>query len=384
MMTSKTNRNLSKRVFLSPPYLNGHEIHFIQKAIKSNYIAPLGPQVDAFEKALSEYTCRRYAVAVISGTAAIHLALKAAGVCSGNIVLASSLTFIGSVSPICFLDAEPIFIDSDEISWNMDPNILKEAIRDLDKKGRRPSAVLPTDIYGQCADYDAINNICNEFEIPLIIDSAESLGGMYKNKPAGSNGKAAILSFNGNKIITTSGGGALLTDEKPIAEYARKLSQQSREPFPHYEHNEIGYNYRMSNIVAAVGIGQMQDLEWRVDKKREIFNTYRYLLKGTPGIVFMPEAAYGRCSRWLSVCLINPEDFGADREAIRTALEAVNIESRPVWKPMHLQPIFKDVRVFGGSVSEKLFERGLCLPSGLDLSYADQERICDIMKRCRG
>jgi dTDP-4-amino-4,6-dideoxygalactose transaminase len=382
-MNSKSNLQPSQRVFLSPPFINGHEIHFIQKAINSNYIAPLGPQVDDFEKTLSEYTGRRYALALSSGTAAIHLALKAAGVCSENLVLASSLTFIGSVSPICFLNAKPIFIDSDKTSWNMDPEILKEAIRDLDRKGHRPAAVIPTDIYGQCAEYDAINAICKEYEIPLIIDAAESLGASYKGKPAGGKGRASILSFNGNKIITTSGGGALLTDEKSIADYARKLSQQSREPAPHYEHKEIGHNYRMSNIVAAVGIGQMRDLQWRVDKKREIFNNYRNLFQDTPGISFMPEAPYGRCSRWLSVCLINPKDFGADRETIRMALENENIESRPVWKPMHLQPVFKDARAFGGAVSEKLFEEGLCLPSGLNLSYGDQERISTIVKKCR-
>lgn len=373
----------SKRVFLSPPYLNGNEIKYIQEAIASNYIAPLGPQVDAFEKELVDFTGKRYAVALSSGTAAMHIALRAVGVGSGSIVLASSLTFIGSVSPIEFLNAKPVFIDSDEISWNMDPHILKEAVRDLDRKGQRPSAVIPTDIYGQCADYDAIAEICDEYEIPLIVDSAESLGATYKDKPAGNEGAASILSFNGNKIITTSGGGALLTDDKPIAEYARKVSQQSREPFPHYEHNEIGYNYRMSNIVAAVGIGQIQDLEWRVDKKREILDTYRNLFQDTPGITFMPEAVYGRCSRWLSVCLINPKDFGADRETIRMALEDENIESRPVWKPMHLQPVFKDARVFGGAVSEKLFEQGLCLPSGLNLSHDDQERISTITKKCR-
>ena len=371
------------RIFLSPPFLNGNEIKYIQEAIASNYIAPLGPQVDAFEILLKECTGKQYVVALSSGTAAMHLALHAVSVGAGSAVLASSLTFIGSVSPICFLNAKPVFIDSDEISWNMDPLILKEAVRDLDRKGQRPSAVIPTDIYGQCADYAAIAETCAEYEIPLIVDSAESLGATYKDKPAGNEGAASILSFNGNKIITTSGGGALLTDDKTIAEYARKLSQQSREPFPHYEHNEIGYNYRMSNIVAAVGIGQMQDLEWRVDKKREIFKTYRNLFNDTPGITFMPEAVYGRCSRWLSVCLINPKDFGSDRETIRMALEDENIESRPVWKPMHLQPVFKGARVFGGAISEKLFEQGLCLPSGLDLAHGDQERISTIMKKCR-
>jgi len=370
------------RIFLSPPFLNGHEIKFIQDAIASNYIAPLGPQVDAFEKALSEYTGKQYAVALSSGTAAMHLALKTVGVGPGSIVVASSLTFIGSVSPIWFLGAEPVFVDSDKTSWNMDPNILKDAVRDLDKKGRRPSAVIPTDLYGQCADYDAIGEICDEHEIPLIIDSAESLGARYKSQAAAGTGTASILSFNGNKIITTSGGGALLTDDKRIADYARKLSQQAREPFPHYEHTEIGYNYRMSNIVAAIGIGQMQDLEWRVNKKIELFKRYTQFLGDLPGICFMPEAAYGRSNRWLSVCTIDPETFGTDREDIRQLLEAENIESRPVWKPMHLQPVYKDALVFGGSVSERLFEQGLCLPSGLDLTQHDQGRICGLISDC--
>lgn len=382
MRHHKSNVKLN-RIFLSPPFLNGHEIKFIQDAIASNYIAPLGPQVDAFEKALSEYTGKQYAVALSSGTAAMHLALKTLGVGPGSVVVASSLTFIGSVSPLWFLNAEPVFVDSDKTSWNMDPNILKDAVRELDRKGQRPSAVIPTDLYGQCADYDAITEICEAYEIPVVIDSAESLGARYKEKAAGNGGSASILSFNGNKIITTSGGGALLTDDKKIADYARKLSQQSREPFPHYEHNEIGYNYRMSNIVAAVGIGQMQDLEWRVDKKREIFDAYCELLHDIPGIVFMPEASYGCSSRWLSVCLIDPDEFGENRETIRLALESENIESRPVWKPMHLQPVYRGVRVFGGSVSEKLFEQGLCLPSGLELSYDDQKRISAIIKKRR-
>jgi dTDP-4-amino-4,6-dideoxygalactose transaminase len=377
------SKKLPNRIFLSPPFLNGKEISFVNEAIESNYIAPLGPQVDLFERTLAEYIGKRHAVAVSSGTAAMHLALQSTGVRPGKIVLASTLTFIGSVSPICFLDAEPVFIDSDAISWNMDPTILQDAIRDLDNNGLRPAAVIPTDIYGQCVDYDAIAEICAIHEIPLIFDSAESLGARYKKRAAGCGGKASILSFNGNKIITTSGGGALITDDKNIADYARKLSQQAREPFPHYEHKEIGYNYRMSNIVAAIGIGQMQDIEWRVQKKREIFKYYAELLEDLPGVTFMPEATYGSCSRWLSVCLIDPTAFGANHETIRLALEAENIESRPVWKPMHLQPVFKDARVYGGSVAEELFTKGLCLPSGLSLTFEDQDRISTIIKSCR-
>ena len=370
------------RIFLSPPFLNGREIECVKEAFASNYIAPLGPQVDAFEKALAEVTGRRFAVAVSSGTAAMHLALQTLGLKKGDLVLASTLTFIGSVTPVAFLGGVPFFIDSDAKTWNMDVDLLEEAIEDLDRKGKRPAAVIPTDLYGQCADYDAIQAVCQRYGIPLIIDAAESMGASYRKRRAGSGGRVAILSFNGNKIVTTSGGGALLTDDRQLAEYARKLSQQAREPVPHYEHVEIGYNYRMSNLLAAVGLGQLEDLEWRVVKKRAVFKTYCELFQDTPGISFMPEVAYGRSSRWLSVCIVDPDLFGTDRESIRLALEAENIESRPVWKPMHLQPVFKDSRVVGGSVAEELFDKGLCLPSGLNLSTKDQERICAIVKKC--
>lgn len=373
----------STRIFLSPPFLNGHEIERIEEAIASNYIAPLGPQVDAFEKALAETADRRFAVAVSSGTAAMHLALRVLGIGEGDLVVASSLTFIGSVTPIVFLGAVPVFIDADPATWNMDANLLEDAIADLAANEKRPAAVIPTDLYGQCADYAALEGVCARYGIPLIIDAAESLGASCGRRPAGCSGRAAIFSFNGNKIITTSGGGALLTDDRRMADYARKLSQQAREPLPHYEHIEIGYNYRMSNILAAVGLGQLHDLAWRVSRKREIFRTYEALFHDTPGISFMPEAAYGRSSRWLSVCLIDAEAFGADRETIRQTLENENIESRPVWKPMHLQPVFKEARVMGGAVSERLFEHGLCLPSGLNLTFEDQSRITDIVKNCR-
>lgn len=375
--------NSQSRIFLSPPFLNGHEIGYLEKAIASNYIAPLGPQVDAFENALKDIVGRKYAVAVASGTAAMHLALRGIGVGEGDVVLASSLTFIGGVSPIIFLGAIPIFIDVDHRTWNMDVGLLEEAILDLTRKGRLPAAVIPTDIYGQCADYDAIEAICQQFNIPVVIDAAESVGATYLERKAGNAGLASIVSFNGNKIITTSGGGALLTEDKAMADYVRKISQQAREPLPHYEHLEIGYNYRMSNLLAAVGLGQLKDLSWRIQKKRAIFDTYCQLFGDIPGITFMPEADYGESSRWLSVCLIDPVVFGADREAVRQALESENIESRPVWKPMHLQPVFENEMVYGGKVSQELFANGLCLPSGLNLSVDDQSRIQNIVIKCR-
>jgi dTDP-4-amino-4,6-dideoxygalactose transaminase len=370
----------SDRIFLSPPYLNGLELNSIRDAIASRYIAPTGPQVDAFEKNLAELTGRKFVVAVASGTAAMHLALHALGIAPQDLVIASTLTFIGSVAPIRYLNATPVFVDSAPETWNMDPLLLEQAINRLN---RRPTAVIPTDIYGQCADYDAIGAICKKNGIPLIIDAAESLGATYKNDYAGSGGDIAILSFNGNKIVTTSGGGALLTDDEGIARHARKFAQQAREPLPHYEHLDIGYNYRLSNILAAIGTAQLQDLDWRVKKKRDLFNRYGDLLASTPGITFMPEARYGKSNRWLSVCLVDQNVFGANRETIRQKLALENIESRPVWKPMHLQPVFKAARTIGGSVAEMLFQQGLCLPSGLNLSADDQRRIVRIVLQCR-
>ncbi len=296
--------------------------------------------MDAFEREFSEYVGIKHCVALSSGTAAMHLALRLLGVGPGDEVIASSMTFIGSVSPVTFLGGVPVFIDSDRISWNMDPDLLANELEACKKREKLPSAVIPTDIYGQCADYDQIQEICDSYNIPIIIDAAESLGAEYKDRSAGSAGRASIFSFNGNKIITTSGGGMLASEDNELIDYARKLSQQAREDFPHYEHTEIGYNYRMSNILAAIGRGQLRVLDERVKRKREIFDYYRNVLGDVAGIEFMPEAPYGKCSRWLTVILITPEEFGADREEVRIALEGENIESRPVWKPMHMQPVF--------------------------------------------
>jgi len=322
------------------------EQHFVSQAFESNYIAPLGPQVDAFEKEFCELSGASHAVALSSGTAAMHLALKLLGVKPGDEILASTLTFIGSVSPVTFEGATPVFIDCDHTSWNMDPDLLAAELARCAKKGKLPAAVVPTDLYGQCANYDRIYDICRPYAVPVIVDSAEALGAKYFSQKhgeqhAGAGAKAAVFSFNGNKIITTSGGGMLTSDDQKFIEHARFLSQQARDPFPHYEHTEIGYNYRMSNILAAIGRGQLQALEARVLRKREIFEYYRKALADLPGMEFMPEAAYGRCNRWLTVLLITPDLFGADRETVRLTLEAENIESRPVWKPMHMQPVFQ-------------------------------------------
>jgi len=335
----KQNSKL-KRIFLSPPHMGSEEMHFIKEAFDSNYIAPLGPMVDAFEREFAEKVGIPYAVAVVSGTAAMHLALRILGIGPGDEVITSTLTFIGGVTPILFQGATPVFIDCDRSSWNMVPDLLTEELNYRNKKGKLPKAVIPTDLYGQCADLDRILELCAPYDIPVVTDSAEALGATYKDRHAGAGAKAAVFSFNGNKIITTSGGGMLVSDDEDLIEQARFLSQQARDPAPHYEHSTIGYNYRMSNIVAAIGRGQLMVLDDRVRKKRDIFDYYRDALDGIPGIEFMPETPYGKSNRWLTVILITPEEFGTDRETIQQALEDENIEARPLWKPMHMQAVF--------------------------------------------
>lgn len=362
--------------------MGGRELDYIQDAFEANYISPMGPQLAEFERQYCELTGFAHCLALSSGTAAMHLALRLAGVTAGDVVIASTLTFIGSISPATFLNAELLFVDSDATSWNMDPALLEKAVEMVESRGQRVAAVVPTDLYGQCCDYDRIKAICGQKNIPLIIDAAESVGALYKGRPAGRGGKAAIYSFNGNKIITTSGGGLLASDDAEFIAEARKLSQQARDDAPHYEHTSIGYNYRMSNIAASIGLGQLAVLDARVARRREIFDWYASELGGLPGLTFMPEAGYGTSNRWLTVVLIDEGLFGCGPEAIRLALEAENIESRPVWKPMHLQPVFKGVACVGGTLSEDLFARGLCLPSGTALQEADLERVAGIIRGC--
>lgn len=393
-----------QRIYLSPPHLGEYELEFVKDAFASNFIAPLGPQVDAFEREFSEYTGIKYCVALSSGTAAIHLSLRELDVGPEDDVFGSTLTFIGSISPVIHLGANLTLIDCDRESWCMDPVLLSEALSEAEKNGKLPKAVIPTDLYGQCADYSRIFDICSQYDVPVVVDSAEAMGAFYKNKRkpdggsiqivhAGKGAKAAVFSFNGNKIITTSGGGMLASDDEGLIEHARFLSQQARDPFPYYEHSEIGYNYRMSNVIAGIGRGQLKVLDKRVHRKREIFEYYRTALQDTPGLEFMPEAGYGTCNRWLTVILITPEIFGSDCNKVRLALEEENIESRPVWKPMHLQPVFQDsghldkkkyaVKVIGGKVSEDFFNRGLCLPSGTGMTHNDLDRIIEIILNCR-
>lgn len=391
------------RLFLSPPHMGGREQEFVRQAFESNYIAPLGPMVDAFEKEFSAYTGIPHCVALSSGTSATHLALRHLGLGPGDEVLASTLTFIGSVTPVTFEKAAPVFIDCDETSWNLDPALLEQAIADAVRRGKLPKAVIPTDLYGQCCDLPRIRSICDRHGILVLCDSAESVGAKYQEpggrrqgpadlgsrtsdlwRHAGTDAWAAVFSFNGNKIMTTSGGGMLASHDQGLIDHARKLSQQARDPSPWYEHTEIGFNYRMSNILAAIGRGQLEVLDERVRRRREIFAGYQQRLGGLPGVSFMPEPAGFRSNRWLTVALIDPVAFGADTHAVREALEAENIEARPVWKPMHLQPVFQSARVVGGQVSERLFAQGLCLPSGTAMTDADLDRTCEIVGRMRG
>jgi dTDP-4-amino-4,6-dideoxygalactose transaminase len=360
------------------------ERELLLDAFDSNWIAPLGPHVDAFEREFCETVGVPCATALSSGTAALHLALLMLGVGSGDEVLVSTFTFSASANVVKYLGATPVFIDSDPETWNLDPGLLEEELASCARRGKLPKAVVAVDLYGQCADYDRILTACGRYGVPVVEDAAEALGATYKRKPAGSFGAAAAFSFNGNKIITTSAGGMLVSADRSLVERARFLATQARDSAPHYEHSEIGHNYRMSNLLAAVGRGQLRVLRDRVSRKRDIFQYYKDALGELPGISFMPEAGYGESNRWLTCLLVDRARFGATREDIRLALERENIESRPLWKPMHLQPVFKDCRIRGGAGSEELFERGLCLPSGTALRDADLERIAGVVRAvCR-
>mgnify|MGYP001296481821 FL=1 len=367
---------LHKKIYLSPPHLNGEEIDFIKDAIDSNWIAPLGPHVDAFESEVADYVGVKQAAALSSGTAALHLALEILGVQKGDHVFCSDLTFVASANAIRYLNAIPVFIDAEPTSWNMSPSALEKAFESV-----LPKAVIVTDIYGQSADYKLIAEICDKHQTPIIEDAAESLGAEYNRKKCGSFGEMAILSFNGNKIITTSGGGMLLTDRSEFVLKAKKLSTQSREEALHYEHAQVGYNYRLSNILAALGRAQLKSLDQYVEKRREIFNYYYNNLKNVEGIRFMPEIENGKSTRWLSVVLMENINHDKIEDIIRSFSEE-NIEVRPIWKPMHLQPVFEDASFYYNSqkpISASLFEHGLCLPSGSDLSKSDLDRIIDLL-----
>ena len=372
-----------KRVYLSSPHMSPRERELLLDAFDSNWVAPLGPHVDAFEREFAQKVGVPNAVALSSGTAALHIAMQLLGVAAGDEVLTSSLTFAATANAITYLGAHPVFIDSEACSWNMDPTRLEEAIADGKRRGKLPKAVVVVDLYGQCANYDAITPICGREGIPVIEDAAEALGAFCNGVPAGQFGVFGCFSFNGNKIITTSGGGMLVTRDAEAARKARFLATQARDPAPHYEHSQIGYNYRMSNLLAAVGRGQLSVLEDRVEKRRENFAYYVEQLGGLPGISFMPEPAACRSTRWLTCIVVDPVSFGATREDIRLALEAENIEARPVWKPMHLQPVFRECRIYGGEVAARFFSDGLCLPSGSNLADDDRQRVVEIVRAVR-
>lgn len=374
---------MSQRIYLSSPHMSGKETEYVNEAFASNWIAPLGPQVDAFEQEFAVGVGSPYAAALSSGTAALHLALLLAGVGPGDEVLVSTLTFSASVNPIIYVGARPVFIDSEMESWNMDPALLVDTIESRAKSGRLPKAVVLVHLYGQSANIDPIMEVCNRYGVTLIEDAAEALGATYKGRAPGTFGRAGIFSFNGNKIITTSGGGMLVSADSQLITHARKLATQSRDPAPHYQHSEIGYNYRLSNVLAGIGRGQLTVLEERVLARRRNFAFYEQALSELPGLSFMPEAPWGRHTRWLTCLLIDPAVFGADREEVRQALEAENIESRPVWKPMHLQPVFQPYERVGGQVAEALFRDGLCLPSGSNLTQQDLDRVVSSLRACR-
>ncbi|HEY9693631.1 MAG TPA: aminotransferase class I/II-fold pyridoxal phosphate-dependent enzyme [Oculatellaceae cyanobacterium] len=366
---------MNKPILLSTPHIGDLELEFVKEAFDTNWIAPVGPHVDAFEQEFCEVVGASHAAAVSSGTAALHLALRLIGIQPGDEVVCSTLTFIATASPITYLGAKPVFIDSDRTSWNMNPDLLRSALDQRAKIGKLPKAVVLVHLYGQSADIAPIMEVCDRYSIPLIEDAAEALGATYKERSPGTFGRIGIYSFNGNKIITTSGGGMLVSEDPEIVAKARFLATQARDPAPHYQHSEIGYNYRLSNVLAGIGRGQLRVLSERVAARRRNFEIYQQALGKLPGIEFMPEAAFGTATRWLTCLTIDPVAFGKDREQVRLALGQQQIEARPVWKPLHLQPIFADCECIGGEVAEKLFERGLCLPSGSNLSLDDLERV---------
>jgi dTDP-4-amino-4,6-dideoxygalactose transaminase len=346
--------------------MGGNEIKYVNEAFDTNWIAPLGPNVDGFEKDLSQFLGESTHVAALSsGTAALHLALILLGVKAGDEVICQSMTFSASANPIVYQGATPVFIDSEPDTWNMSPQFLEEAIVDRIAKGKKPKAVICVHLYGMPAKMDEIQEICDRFDIPLIEDAAEALGSTYKGRAMGTFGAMSLLSFNGNKIITTSGGGALVSKKEEFISKARFLATQARDAAPHYQHSQIGYNYRMSNVCAGIGRGQMEVLSLRVQKRRSIFETYKASLKDVESIRFIDEPSGFYSNRWLTTVLVEGE---ISREDIRIALEKENIESRPLWKPMHLQPVFAGTPFYGNGTSEYLFEKGLCLPSGSNLT----------------
>jgi dTDP-4-amino-4,6-dideoxygalactose transaminase len=371
---------MSSKIWLSSPHMSGNEMKYIDEAFKTNWIAPLGANVNAFENELGEYLNMKHVAALISGSSAIHLSLIILGIKSGDEVLVSSFTFSATVNPIVYQGGIPILIDSEEDTWNMSPDLLEEAIVDRLSKGKKPKAIIVVHLYGMPAKIDEILSISKKYDIPVIEDAAEALGSKYKGKSVGTFGDMGILSFNGNKIITTSGGGALISDNVEYINQARFLATQARDNAPYYQHSHIGYNYRMSNVLAGIGRGQLEAIEERVKQRRENYNFYHEHLK-FPGISFLPEIEECFSNRWLTTILVDPiKTGGVTSSDLRLGLEKQNIESRPLWKPMHLQPIFRNYPSYLSGVSERLFDIGLCLPSGSNLTNSDKNKVFSFIK----
>jgi pyridoxal phosphate-dependent aminotransferase EpsN len=365
------------RLYLSPPHLGRHELNYVHKAIEDNWVAPAGPNIFGFEADICAATGVLHAVALSSGTAAIHLGLILLGVGPGDEVLCPSFTFVATANPVVYLGATPVFIDSEADTWNLCPERLREAILDRISKGRKPKALILVHLYGMPAKLPKILALAQEFAIPILEDAAEALGARFNNQPLGGFGQVGVFSFNGNKILTTSGGGALVTNDAALAQQARFLATQAKDDAPYYQHSQLGYNYRLSNILAGIGRGQMELLDERVKRRREIFAWYREHLAGLPGltVALAPEPAGSRANRWLTTILLNPAETTATPETLRLHLETRNIESRPLWKPLHLQPLFATAPMYGGAVCADLFERGLCLPSGTAMGEGELRRV---------
>jgi len=377
-------RNIDRRIYLSAPHLSGEEMEFVEEAFRTNWVAPLGPNVDAFERELKDYVGVPHATALSSGTAGLHLALLLLGAGPGDLIFCSSLTFVASANPILYVGATPVFIDSSPDTWNMSPAALERAFRWADEFGKLPKAVVVVSLYGQSADLDAIAEICSRYQVDIIEDAAESLGATYKGKFSGTLGRIGVYSFNGNKIITTSGGGMLVAQDAALIERARFLATQARDPAPYYEHSVVGYNYRMSNVLAGIGRSQLKVLASRVAQRRVVFDRYRSLLGNVNGICWMPEADYGKATRWLTALQLDPSRTSARPSDVMNALAKSNIEARHIWKPMHRQPLFKGAKYFEHSAelsfSDEVFEHGVCLPSGSDLTEEEVSKICKIIR----
>jgi dTDP-4-amino-4,6-dideoxygalactose transaminase len=372
------------RIFLSPPDVGADERALLLDAFDSNWIAPLGPHVDAFEAEFAAHVGASHAVALSSGTAALHLALLLHGVGPGDRVLCPTMTFVATANAIRYVGAEPVFVDADA-SWNLDPGLVEAELARAAAAGQPYAALVTVDLYGRCCDYDELEAIATRHEVPLVEDAAEALGATYGGRSAGTFGDVGVFSFNGNKIITTSGGGMLVTEDGGVADRARYLATQAREPAPHYEHVEVGFNYRLSNLLAAVGRAQLRGLAGKVARRRAIEARYRETLERLPGVRFAPGAdGHQEPNGWLTCLTIDARAAGVDREAVRQRLRSAGIEARPVWKPMHLQPLFAGSRVVGGDVSRRLFDDGLCLPSGSSLTDADQDEVCALIAAAFG